>query len=404
MSRNIGMLAALAVCAAACTDQPAVTTPGGVPETTSVALARPQSPDARGENLARLVARALADSGFRAYLRTSLQASPFREQKLHFQRLLGAANGQALSHIARANDIAKDAVAREAASAEEFEIYLPVPAHRASWTGDSRVLVATARSDHEAPVAFDPRGRRTVLSPETPPETPVIALVPVETDFDRSPHRAECIDCGGEGGYVPPPPPSPPPGLYMTKAHFIDDFESWLKGSPEIEAHILGQKGQTDSLTSYQCAGQHAGGPYVFDQNGKDWSGNVMLFSAAQISGYNTTHPNQNFRVFFVEDDDTACQIRANRDLVTDFIMGIDGAYKGLTAGNDSTNSFGKQFKAAAALLKLWSAATSLIKTNDDLIGNAVEDDVVGLQYPGYNWIVKGRNAVTNGWVNLVIR
>src|SRR2546427_1452372 len=45
------------------------------------------------------------------------------------------------------------------------------------------------------------------------------------------------------------------PGLYMTRSHFVQTFEGWLKGSPEFEVHILGQKGQTDSLTDYQCAG-----------------------------------------------------------------------------------------------------------------------------------------------------
>ena len=33
----------------------------------------------------------------------------------------------------------------------------------------------------------------------------------------------------------------------------------------------------------------------------------------------------------------------------------------------------------------------------------AVEDDIVGTTYPGYNWFVKGDNNVTNGWINLVM-
>ncbi len=73
------------------------------------------------------------------------------------------------------------------------------------------------------------------------------------------------------------------PGLYLTKAHFVDDFEGWLKGGPEFEVHILGQKGQTDSLTDYQCAGEKQPAPYYFDQNALDWSGSVMLFSKVQL-------------------------------------------------------------------------------------------------------------------------
>jgi hypothetical protein len=46
---------------------------------------------------------------------------------------------------------------------------------------------------------------------------------------------------------------------------------------------------------------------------------------------------------------------------------------------------------------------TSFIKTNDELVGNAVEDRVVGTYYPGYNWFVKGEGNATNGWINLVM-
>src|SRR5438034_5077189 len=124
--------------------------------------------------------------------------------------------------------------------------------------------VATALADHDPPVAFDVQGNRLVLGPERPPATPVIAVVPVETDFSTTPAAIECLSCGSL--WLPPPPPTGP-GLYLTKAHFVDDFEGWLKGGPEFEVHILGQKGQTDSLTDYQCAGEKQPTPYYFDQN-----------------------------------------------------------------------------------------------------------------------------------------
>ena len=53
---------------------------------------------------------------------------------------------------------------------------------------------------------------------------------------------------------------------------------------------------------------------------------------------------------------------------------------------------------------KILRAAYSFITTQDDLIGNAVEDVVVGQFYPGANWIVKGENNVTNGWIKLEMR
>src|SRR3989442_12698813 len=108
-------------------------------------------------------------------------------------------------------------------------------------------------TDDDPPIAFDPDGRRQVLDPKTPPATPVLAVVPVETDFSRPPAKViECIDeCGGGGGGpigggVPPPPPAP--GLYMTKNHFVQDFEGWLNGQPEFEVHMLAPKGTSNSL------------------------------------------------------------------------------------------------------------------------------------------------------------
>src|SRR5437762_14165957 len=78
---------------------------------------------------------------------------------------------------------------------------LPVPAHRRAWTGGANVLVATAIGDHDVPVAFDVHGNRRLLDPEHPPATPVIAVVPVETDFSPKPSALiACVEyCGGGG-------------------------------------------------------------------------------------------------------------------------------------------------------------------------------------------------------------
>src|SRR5436305_2865661 len=316
------------------------------------------------------------------------------------------ARGIALAALARRTGRPASDLAREADAAIPLEMYLPVPAHRRAWTGGADVLVATAIADHDVPVAFDVHGNRRLLDPEHPPATPVIAVVPVETDFSPKPSALiACVEyCGGGGGGgVSPPPPSP--GLYMTKAHFVDDFEGWLKGSPEFEVHILGQKGTSDSLTDYQCAGETQPAPYYFDQNDLDWSGSVMLFSKSQLDAYHAAHPGQNVRVFVIEDDDTACQIKTSTDLWKEALDAVDAANQVRTAGKDTTSSTGqKTWKFAQAFQKLLSALASLINTNDELVGNAVEDAVVGATYPGYNWIVKGENNATNGWINLEMK
>jgi hypothetical protein len=60
--------------------------------------------------------------------------------------------------------------------------------------------------------------------------------------------------------------------------------------------------------------------------------------------------------------------------------------------------------KRANALQKILRAAYSFITTQDDLIGNAVEDVVVRQFFAGANWIIKGESNVTKGWIKLEMR
>jgi hypothetical protein len=349
------------------------------------------------ERLAHRVARAMSEPGFRAYVKSALDRSTVGEHKVQFQRFLGGGNRRALREVARLNGESEAGIETDARQAIPLELYVPVPAHRARWAGGENILVATQREDGEAPVAYDVRGHRHILRTDAPPDTPVLALVPVETDFDH-PSAAPFICCSSGG-------PTPPAGLYMTASHFVQSFEGWLKGSPEYEIHILGQSGATDSLTSYQCAGEHASGYYVFDQNNLDWTGSVLLFSQAQLDAYKSQHPGQNFRIVAFEDDDGECSIRLDGARFKAFQTTLQNSYPNLTGSKDTTSGgLVKIVKRANALQKILRAAYSFITSQDDLIGNAIEDVVVGEYHAGFNWIVRGENNVTNGWLKLQMR
>ena len=393
------MLVAFATFSAgACTDRPFAPMPDGAVISTPAAGA---STEPR-EVLARTLAQALRSPVLRAYLRAKLQSSPFREHKVHFQRFLDADGQHALLRIAAATGTPAATVAGTAGAAIPLELYLPVPEHRSAWLGDGRVLVATELSDGDTPVAYDTAGNRYLLDPQRPPAISVLALVPVETDFS-APNAMMCLDCGGGGGSSGGGG-SPATGLFMTQAHFTQTFESWLKGSPEFEVHILGQKGQSDSLTDYQCTGERQPSPYYYDQNSLDWANNVMLFSQGQLDNYRSQHPNQNVRVYVVEDDDTACQIKTDGPQFADALARLDSLFEDLTSGKDTSSGFGKQFKPANSVIKILSTVGSLINTNDELVGNAVADSIAGEYHGGFNWIVKGANNGTNGWIKLEMR
>jgi hypothetical protein len=403
MSRRISFTVLALTAALTSCERPAPTSPPDEPvssggtATSDVQRARERS---LMDRLSRRVARAAADQEFRAYLKTELDRSPFREHKLQLQTFLRASNSKALREVARLNGESESSVESDAKAAIPLEIYFPVPAHRAAWAGGADLLVASAREDREAPVAYDTRGQRRVLSADHPPSTPVLAVVPVETDFNLAPTGSPLICCSD--GPAPTPIPA---GLHMTYARFSQDFEGWLKGSPEFEVHILGQLGASDSLTDYQCAGQHAGSPYAYDQNELTWSGRVLLFSQTQLNNYKAAHPSQNFRVVALEDDDTACAIKFDANRFKSLIGTLQAQYPNLTGAKDTTSgTLTKYVKRANALQKILRAAYSFITTQDDLIGNAIEDVVVGQFVAGANWFVKGDNNVTNGWLKLEMR
>ena len=358
----------------------------------------------RHERLARRLARALRDDQFRGAAYRELRASTEREGKLHLQRFL-APGSVARQRLAELNQESPQEAGADLESSPAIEIYLPVPAHRVSWQGGSEILVATAESDREAPIAFDVDGRRRTLDPARPPAQPVLALGRAETDFSPRLAASTCITgCGEDPGSGGGTPVVSSPGLYMTYASFTQTFEGWLKGSPEFEVHILGQEGSSTAMKSYQCAGAQAGGPYLYDQNDKQWSGAVLLFSQTQLDAFKAAHPTHSIRVFLLEDDDGACAIKLDSTRVATLFKQLQTAYGSLTGGKDEKLFSLKTFVKAASLLTLFKSGWSAITTQDDLVGNAIEDVVAREFFPGANWIVKGENTITNGAIRLEMR
>ena len=413
MSRYVHHASAVAalVALAACAERPTPLAPHADAVTTgaTAAAGEPSSERARHERLARRFALALADPGFRGQVLHALQESKVREGKIHLQHFLHDQGGTRLQRVAELSNEAENAVAADLDASAPIEVYLPVPSHRRGWHGDANLLVATEEADHEAPVAFDTRGRLLLLDPATPPTIPVIALERAEVNFDSGPALVEGYDSdpdkefGGSGAGTGVPTVPTSPGLWMTYSHIDSSFEGWLKGAPEFEIHMLGQDGSTSRLRSYQCAGESAGTPYQFNQDDHDWSGNVLLFSQAQLDSYKAEHPGQSLRILVLEDDDTRCVIKTDSARIQRFFSEIVSHYGELTGGKD-TLSIVKVYKRASALLKLLTEFWSALQSQDDIVGTAIEDAVAGEYFPGANWIIKGENSATHGALKLEMR
>jgi len=179
-------------------------------------------------------------------------------------------------------------------------------------------------------------------------------------------------------------------------------FEGWLKGAPEFEVHILGQDGNTKTMTSYQCAGAGAGWPYYLDMD-REWRGTAMLFSQAQLDAYKAQFPGQALRILVLEDDDAPCIIKADSARFAKMMQLLVSNYGTFTGGRDTLISI-KTFKKAQTLMEILKSAWSWLKTGDDIVGLAIEDAVAREYAVGANWIIKGENTATEGAIRLEMR
>ena len=419
---------ALLAAAIGCSDREAPTaleSPGASSGPAAAApVAGATSPEGvRLERQARRLARALADADFRRYLKAQLAESPYTEHKLHFQRFLQRDGQRALAALGRAEAEGDAAVRSDADAGITAELYFPVHGDLDRWDGGTEVLVATAMADRDAPVAFDTRGRRRILSPDGPPDVPVLALVPDETDFDRLPGPSRVIcditNCPGTGsggsgsgttgtGGITTAPPAV--SLRLSKAQFVSTYESWLKGDPEFELHVLGPASATDTsnMVSYQCVGEHAPPGYEWDMNTTNWSGDVKVFGQDQMDALERTYPGRAYVILALEDDDTACEIKTGADRFGNAFTALKNAYQSYVGIKDlkvvTINGIIRVVGAAKSAASLINALANLIKSNDDLIGIAMADSVVGRTSPIGHWAVMEDKTKVNGWLNLELR
>ncbi len=397
MSRRLLLLCLATLAGVACSDQP----------TTPVNARAPVSQDAARnarERLARTLAVAMADPATRSAIKRRLDASNAPEGKLQFQALMHANEGSLMASLVRASASTPTELLADLDAARGLELYLPVAAQRAAWTGDAKFLVGTVGNDREIPVGFDATGARYALDPSSPPPNPVLALVPQETDFTGGqPSRLQaCVDMCG-------PPPrgggdpsgslvtgSGGPGLYLVQSHFGDSYESWLKGNPEYEYHVYGV-GDSGESVQLACTAEHATGIYAWDQNTLDWTGSVMLLADADYNAYQKKHPGAPVRIVAWEDDDEPCVDHANVTGVAALVTAVDNAYKQLTSGKVDPWYF-RGIKSAPSIFSLVAAIHNVILTNDDFIGNGVEGTITGDAPNGSNWVLKSNGTITVGW------
>ena len=371
--------------------------------------------------LARAVATALADQGLRSRLHADLRAAPNREHKLELRDYLrGGSGGILLAKMAKETGRSRESLAALVESVRPLEMYMPVAEHRARWRGGADLLVAGVIEDEELPFAFAAGGRQVPVAADRAPDTPTVTLVPVETDFSSTLDLSLARNVDDADGatigtflvidpclsdpslcYNPPAPaPTKPAGLYMTFSRYYDLGEPWTKGDPEIEVHIHGPS-ETSAITDgidLSCSGEHAKDPLKrFDQNDKFWSGDVLLFTRAEIDAYRERQ-SDGFNVLVWEDDDTACTIRNDKDNIKGAIETTRELYGVASVKSDD----GILVKIGRFIAAIYKHASWLL-SNDDWLGDAVDQRMVGRSdADATHAVMKGSSY--NGRIKLVMR
>jgi hypothetical protein len=314
------------------------------------------------ERLARAVASALRDGSARRALYESITASPVKEGKLHLGTYLRNDDGRQLGAALNKGAGPEKEIAALLEATGQLEIYMPVKAHRAQWTGDEGVIVAVQLDEEAVPFGVDLDGRPVKLSRSAPPEVPTISIVPAESfDDDAQPLTGHITDTGLE----PIAFDSTKPGLWINSVHIqsAGDYEGWLMGDPEFEMHLQNANTRGTAVCTHEGSLE----PWAWNQNSDWYSDPFLLATSAQIPA------GVDLVIAVYEDDDTRCKLVLDKDYVKltgDALANAAGIYEGIIK---------KDFAAVGmAAYNLIVAAKSIISGNDDFVGLATGTGDIG--------------------------
>jgi hypothetical protein len=372
---------------------------------------------------ARRVALALGDPALRQRVKNDMRDSPIPEFKLDFSSYLrGPSGSRILSRLAQRENATEAAALQELSTMPPLEFYMPVAEHRRSWRGGADLIVATQVEDTDPPIAWDTKGQRVTLSLSGPPATPVLVLVPIETDFTKplasktlalrgNPNREtiqdptttllDCgtLDCsGGDDVGIT----TFPAGLYITFQRLVNQGEPWTLGAPEIEVHIHGPQSATALQygADLSCSGDRVGFPRGFNQDNAFWHGEALLFDQNQINAYNAMVQG-GFNVSVWEDDNAQCAIKKEDFNLTQRMTAISSAVGGYAAVTAATG-IGPTIIAAGTFLAAVYQSLTFLWSNDDFLGTYVNAASAGLYYADANHVLYINGGQINGRAMLV--
>lgn len=183
---------ALGLVLVGCADEP-ITAPTAVASVT--AATQPPPTAAALDSLARALALGLAAPAARQALLEDLRDSPFPLNKLHLGSYLAGARGAVLlERSAQASRVPQARLAQIAASARDYELWVPSVVHRVSWTGTDDIMVfATTLSVGDllrsgpTVIGYGVTGDPEQIALMSLTRRPYIAIAPARQDFGDDP-------------------------------------------------------------------------------------------------------------------------------------------------------------------------------------------------------------------------
>jgi hypothetical protein len=314
-----------------------------------------------GQRVAQLVALALREPSARGLFYRATSNSPIKEGKLFLGGFLGGEGTPLLQAMARAGGLKAADVQALVAQTGPVEIYLPVEAHRAAWTGGDNVIVAYAERDHAQPYGFALDGSRVELNVDEAPAVPTVVVTHAESfDAQGVAYGSHVANPSIPSGLLAPRLATltvPFTGLWVDSIQTAGDFESWAAGSAEFEIYIQ----RADTRAIIQCVDAHNSvEPYKFDMNNDVYPHPVLLAQEGELP------QGAPIVVAMYEDDDTSCVIKDDKDyvkLATDALTNAYSAYKGITSKEWYNGAWIMQLSAA------YTAFKSFITGNDEFVG-----------------------------------
>lgn len=359
--------------------------------------------NSRLREIVERTATVLRSPAHRAALSQLLGNSRIAEQKVDFSWLARSVESPLFADL---EPELREALGSLADQTVPLEAYFPIATHRAQWVGGGNLIVAGQLTEHDQIFAFDLNGNEIELSEAAVPTTPTLMIVQSETQFGERPSFAICdpevSDCGGGGGGGGSS--IQPAGLWLRYSFLEDLHEPWTRGSPEIEASLVGPLSDTMDVHLISCAGEDRVSPRRFNQDDHLWTGYVLLADSTQLSQARSAYGNvpwsdTRFTVAIWEDDYVKCEYHGSEEDWSDHILYTALAVgAGYIAVSTEFDEWCDDQIPCALLLGGLAALQHFVGA----IFDGSNDDIVGTTVSSEAWLNAGGDAVSSEAVLLL--